>query len=102
MPSPLSGADYLHPPKRSGTKEEVLAGLFKHLDETLGKPCAIEGKDARMARKMDELWANRIWQDNYEASFYPDWQIVGPVKPVDYTDDRMRTYFGRYGHVRSD
>ncbi|MCH0685635.1 hypothetical protein KVQ01_11450 [Escherichia coli] len=101
MSSPLYGADYLRPPKRSGTKEEVLAGLFEHLDKTLGKPCAIESKEARMARKMDELWANRVWQDNYEASFCPGWQVVGPVKS-EYIDDRMRTYRGRYGHVRSD
>lgn len=97
-----TGADYLRPPKRSGTKEAVLAGLFAHLDKTIGKPCATESRDARMARKMDELWANRIWQDNYAASFMPEWQIVGPVLPVEYTDERMRTYYGRFGHVRSD
>lgn len=101
MSSPLPGAVYLRPRKTSGTKEEVLAGLFEHLKNTLGKPCEIESKEARMARKMDELWANRVWQDNHEASFCPGWQVVGPIKPQ-YTDERMRTYRGRYGHVRSD
>lgn len=101
MNSPLPGADYLRPPKRSGTKEEVLARLFDHLDKTLGKPFEPESKEARTKRHMDELWANRVHQDNYEASFRPGWQIVGPVKPT-YVDDRMRTYRGRFGHVRSD
>ena len=102
MSSPLPGADYLRPPKRSGTKEDVLAGLFKHLDETLGKPCTIESKDARMARKLDDLWSSRVWQDNYNASFFPSWQVVGPVQPNEFTDERMRKYRGRFGHVRND
>lgn len=102
MSSPLPGADYLRPRKTSGTKEEVLAGLFAHLKSTLGKSREVESKDARIERKMDELWANRVWQDNYEASFMPGWQIVGPSLPTEYIDERRRSYIGRYGHVRSD
>lgn len=101
MTSPLPGADYLRPAKRSGTKEEVLARLFEHLDKTLGTPCELESKDARNQRYMDELWANRVRQDNFEASFRPGWLIVGPVQPT-YIDTRMRAYRGRFGHVRSD
>lgn len=101
MSEPLPGAGYLRPPKRSGTKEEVLARLFDHLDKTLGKLCVPESKEARLLRHSEELWSKRVWRDNFEASFRPVWQIVGPVQPT-YTDDRMRKYRGRFGHTRSD
>ena len=99
MSAPLTGAGYLRPPKRSGTKEEVLARLCATLDKTLGTQYEVESKSQRQQRLMDELWANRIWQDNYEASFRPAWQTVGPMKP-DYTEERR--WKGRYGHTRMD
>lgn len=92
-------AGYLRPPKRSGTREEVLAGLYAHLDKTLGTQYEVESKPQREQRLMDELWANRVWQDNYEASFRPSWQTVGPRQPA-YTEERR--YIGRYGHTRMD
>lgn len=99
MSAPLTGAGYLRPPKRSGTKEEVLARLCAHLDKTLDTQYEVESKDQRQQRLMDELWANRVWQDNYEASFRPAWQTVGPMQPV-YTEERR--WKGRYGHTRMD
>lgn len=101
MSTSSTGADYLRPPKRSGTKEEVLDGLFEHLGKTLGTSFEAEIRDDRLERKINELHSLQVWQDNFSASFNPGWQIVGPVKPH-YTDDRTRTYRGRYGHVRSD
>lgn len=99
MSTSSPGAGYLRPPKRSGTREEVLAGLFAHLDKTLGTQYEVESKEQREQRLMDELWSNRVWQDNYEASFRPAWQTVGPRQP-DYTEERR--YIGRYGHTRMD
>ncbi len=99
MSTSSPGAGYLRPTKRSGTREEVLARLFAHLDKTLGTQYEVETKKQREQRLMDELWANRVWQDNYEASFRPAWQTVGPRRP-DYTEERR--YIGRYGHTRMD
>lgn len=99
MSAPLTGAGYLRPPKRSGTREEVLARLFAHLDKTLGTQHEVESKQQREQRLMDELWANLAWQDNYEASFRPAWQTVGPRQP-DFTE--WRRWKGRYGHTRME
>lgn len=101
MSTSSPGAGYLRPPKRSGTREEVLARLFAHLDKTLGTQYEVESKPQREQRLMDELWANRVWQDNYEASFRPTWQLTGPRLPT-YTGEQYRRYIGRYGHTRMD
>ncbi|HAT2610213.1 TPA: hypothetical protein I8235_003222 [Kluyvera intermedia] len=103
MPSPLDRGEYFARPKPLGTKEEVLAGLFKYLDETLGTHTTTESKEARMERKFRERRSAEIWRANYLASFLPDWVCVGPRKPFgDYTDQRHLNYTGRYGHTRSD
>lgn len=94
MSSPLTGAGYLRPPKRSGTKEEVLARCFAAIaNDDFQKP--------NMEDRLHELHEKEVWYANLEASFRPGWMVVGPVEP-DYVDDRMRKYRGRYGQIRSD
>lgn len=94
MSSPLHGAGYLRPPVSSGTKEEVLERCFKAIaNDDYQAP----GMDERLLR----LYEKKVWNDNFEASFRPGWQIVGPVQSH-YTDDRMRNHRGRFGHTRSD
>ena len=101
MPSPLSGATYLRPPKRSGTREEVLARTFAQLEKSLSGLPDVECREERLNRYADELIDKTIWQWNLEASFRPEWQVTGPMQPT-YTDERLRNYRGRFGHTRSD
>lgn len=94
MSSPLHGAGYLRPPKRSGTKEEVLARCFAAIaNDDFQKPT--------MEERLLELHEKEVWYANLEASFRPIWMAVGPVQPT-YVDDRMREHRGRYGEVSSD
>ncbi|WP_035889773.1 hypothetical protein [Franconibacter helveticus] len=101
MESPLPGAASVRPFNRAGTREEVLERIKSHLQETLGKQYQTESKEARMTRQADALEDSRLHHRNLEASFYPRWLVVGPVKP-EYTDIRMRSFRGRYGHWRSE
>lgn len=94
MSAPLPGAEYLRPPKRSGTREEVLARCF----------AAIANNDYQkptMEDRLLELHEKEVWFANLEASFRPGWMVVGPVQPT-YVDDRMREHRGKFGHTRSD
>lgn len=102
MPSPLyDGAGYIRHPKKSGTKEEVLARVFSHLEETIGKSYEVESKEERMGRHADNFIAAQHQQNNEKASLQPTFQIHGPHLPH-YTDDRSRVRLGRFGHRISD
>lgn len=101
MASPLPGAESVRPFNRAGTREEVLERIKSYLQETLGKRHETESKEARMTRQADALADSRLHHRNIEASFYPRWLVVGPVKP-EYTDIRARSFRGRYGHWRSE
>ncbi|NCH52130.1 hypothetical protein [Cronobacter malonaticus] len=101
MSPPLPGAGYARPPKRSGTKEEVLARIKAHLQETLGKQYETESKEARMTRHADALADRLLWDKNSSASCRPGFVTTGPRRPEE-TDNRMRRFLGRYGHVRND
>ncbi|ELY5855475.1 hypothetical protein [Cronobacter malonaticus] len=101
MSAPLPEAGYARPPKRSGTKEEVLARIKAHLQETIGKQYETESKEARMTRQADSLADRQLWEDNLAASFRPGFVTIGPRRPEE-TDNRMRRFLGRYGHVRND
>lgn len=101
MASPLSAAASVRPFNRAGTREEVLERIKSHLLHTLGNHTPPESKDARMQRQADALADSRLHHRNLEASFYPRWLVVGPVKP-EYTDIRSRSFRGRYGHWRSE
>lgn len=94
MSSPLTGAGYLRPPKRSGTEEEVLTRCFAAIaNDDFQKPT--------MEDRLQELHEKEVWYANLEASFRPIWMAVGPVQPT-YVDDRMREHRGKFGHTRSD
>lgn len=94
MSSPLHGAGYLRPPKKSGTKAEVLARCFAAIaNDDFKKPT--------MEDRLLELHEKEVWYANLEASFRPIWMAVGPVQPT-YVDDRMREHRGKFGHTRSD
>ncbi|EJB8470193.1 hypothetical protein MW376_000218 [Citrobacter freundii] len=94
MSSPLHGAGYLRPPKKSGTKAEVLARCFAAIaNDDFQKPT--------MEDRLLELHEKEVWYANLEASFRPIWMAVGPVQPT-YVDDRMREHRGKFGHTRSD
>lgn len=94
MSAPLTGAGYLRPPKRSGTKSEVLARCFAAISND-------DFKKPTMEERLLELHEKEVWYANLEASFRPIWMAVGPVQPT-YVDDRMREHRGKFGHTRSD
>ncbi|MCI1672396.1 hypothetical protein RQL81_19415 [Citrobacter braakii] len=94
MSAPLTVAGYLRPPKKSGTKAEVLARCFAAIaNDDFKKPT--------MEDRLLELHEKEVWYANLEASFRPIWMAVGPVQPT-YVDDRMREHRGKFGHTRSD
>lgn len=105
MPSPLMRGEYFLRPKPAGTKEEVLARMKGIILENLKKPFDCEATPwlDRMEAHLIRRRASEIWDDNYKASFLPDWSFIGPRQPnTNYVDDRLRKYIGRYDSTRSD
>ncbi|ELQ6126704.1 hypothetical protein R2255_003736 [Cronobacter dublinensis] len=54
-----------------------------------------------MTRQADALADRQLWDDNLAASFMPGFVTTGPRRPEE-TDNRMRQFLGRFGHVRND
>ena len=98
MSAPLPEAGYLRPPKRLGTKEEVLAMLREHVANGCKLPT--ETREHRMQRKTADMHAVSIWRMNTFAG--PHYVITGPVRPAKYEEERFRNFIGRYGQVRND
>ncbi|EGT5702092.1 hypothetical protein AGJ19_07110 [Cronobacter sakazakii] len=78
-----------------------MARIKAHLQETLGKQYETESKEARMTRHADALADRLLWDKNSSASCRPGFVTTGPRRPEE-TDNRMRQFLGRYGHVRND
>lgn len=97
MSAPLSGAGYLRPPKRLGTKEEVLKMLREHVMN--GQPGTGESRDERMDRKLTERHEAEVWHGNTFAG--PGFVPVGPMKPS-REDERFKQYRTRFGMVSND
>lgn len=95
MHSPITGAGYLCLPKRSGTREEVIARCKEAI---LNKKYDTK----TLEEKLIERHEKEVWRNNEIASGYPVFIPVGPPKPTEYVDERMRTYIWRYGHARQD
>lgn len=94
MTAPLSGAGYLRPPVRSGTKEEVLARCFE----------AIANNDYQTPSMEDRLqlkYEKEVWYGNQEASMRPGFVPVGPMLPT-REDERFKQYRFRQGAVSND
>lgn len=78
MPAPLyDEAGYIRPPKKSGTKKEVLAGLFASLSHNLGTQYEVESKEARQQRHDDDLVALSHFRTNERTSRMPEPRPVG-------------------------
>lgn len=97
MSAPLIGAGYLRPPKRLGTKEEVLAMLREHVMN--GQPGMGESRDERMDRKLTERHEAVVWRRNTIAG--PRFVAIGPMKPS-REDERFKQYRTRFGMVSND
>ncbi|HBY6570760.1 hypothetical protein CI755_07065 [Klebsiella pneumoniae subsp. pneumoniae] len=94
MSSPLHGADYLRPPKASGSREEVLARCFE----------AIVNNDYQtpsMDERLDRIYEKIVWEMNLQASTRPGFVPVGPVKHS-RDDDRFKEYRFRLGAVSNN
>ncbi|MCH9452558.1 hypothetical protein ACSGEQ_10350 [Klebsiella pneumoniae] len=94
MSSPLHGADYLLPPKASGSREEVLARCFE----------AIANNDYQtpsMDERLDRIYEKTVWEMNLQASMRPGFVPVGPMKHS-RDDDRFKEYRFRLGAVSNN
>jgi hypothetical protein len=98
MSAPLQGAGYLRPPKRLGTKEEVLTMLKQHVAN--GQPSDGLSRSEKMADKVMRLYELSVWRANTFAG--PHWVLTGPIRPVEYVEERFRNFIGHYGQVRND
>ncbi|WP_312925268.1 hypothetical protein [Atlantibacter hermannii] len=98
MASPLPGADYLRPPVKCGTREEVLARM-KEIIDGFSSQQESESRDARMERHEQRRYEAAIWLMNQQAATFPRYEITGPRLPSRVND---RVWYGRYGHVRQD
>lgn len=94
MSAPLTGAGYLRPPVRSGTKEEVLARCFEAIANNDYQTPSMEERLLRRSEK-------DVWYDNLEASMRPGFVPVGPTLPT-REDERFRRYRFRQGAVSND
>ena len=97
MSAPLNGAGYLHPPKRLGSKEEVLAMLREHVIS--GMKGVEETREQRMDRKTTELHEAVVWRRNTVAG--PRFVAIGPQLPS-REDERFKLYRTRFGMVSND
>lgn len=97
MSAPLIGAGYLRPPKRLGTKEDVLAMLREHVMS--GMNGVEETREQRMDRKQNALHEAVVWRRNTFAG--PGFVAIGPQLPS-REDERFKQYRGRFGMVRND
>ena len=97
MSAPLNEAGYLHPPKRLGNKEEVLAMLREHVMN--GQPGTCESREERMGRKLTELHEAVVWRRNTVAG--PRFVAIGPTRPS-RDDERFKLYRTRFGVVSND
>ena len=94
MSSPLHGADYLRPPKASGSRGEVLARCFE----------AIVNNDYQtpsMDERLDRIYEKTVWEMNLQASMRPGFVPVGPMKHS-RDDDRFKEYSFRLGAVSNN
>ena len=97
MISPLLGADYLRPPEKLGTREEVMSRMKKVIDGfNQQEP---ESREARMERQEQRRNEAAVWLMNQQAATFPRFVAIGPRQPAQ-TQEHVWT--GRYGHVRSD
>ncbi|EJF31741.1 hypothetical protein F3J27_03570 [Enterobacter sp. Ap-916] len=101
MPSPQPGADN---PRlcTAKTKEEVMANFARYWGMSQAGEIEPETKQQRMERQANALADALRHRDNFKTSFYPEWETIGPHLPYEYTDDRSRVRFGRYGARISD
>lgn len=97
MSAPLSGAGYLRPPKRLGTKEEVLQMLREHVMS--GMKGVEETREQRMERKTTELHEAVVWRRNTVAG--PRFVAIGPMRPS-RDDERFKLYRTRFWMVSND
>lgn len=97
MAAPLIGAGYLRPPKRLGTKEEVLQMLREHVMS--GMKGVEETREQRMDRKTTELHEAVVWRRNTVAG--PRFVAIGPMRPS-RDDERFKLYRTRFGMVSND
>jgi hypothetical protein len=94
MPSPLPGAEYLRPPKHSGTKEEVLARCLEAIANN-------DYQTPNMEIRIQERFEKDVWFDNLEASKRPQYVPVGPMRPS-REDERIKHYRARFGSVSNN
>lgn len=97
MSAPLIGAGYLRPPKRLGSKEEVLAMLREHVMN--GQPGAGEDRSERMDRKLTDRHEAVVWRRNTVAG--PRFVAIGPMKPS-REDERTKLYRTRFGALSNN
>lgn len=97
MSAPLNEAGYLRPPKRLGTKEEVLQMLREHVIS--GMKGFEETREQRMDRKATELHEAVVWRRNTVAG--PRFVAIGPMRPS-RDDERFKLYRTRFGMVSND
>ncbi|MEG8497805.1 hypothetical protein U4P14_10465 [Klebsiella pneumoniae] len=94
MSSPLHGADYLRPPKASGSREEVLARCFEAIVNNDYQTPSID-------ERLDRIYEKTVWEMNLQASMRPGFVPVGPMKHS-RDDDRFKEYRFRLGAVSNN
>lgn len=86
----------------ASTKEQVLANVAAYLTKSWAGEVEPETNEQLMQRKANFYVDSRLRIINREASFLPTFQIHGPHLPREYTDERSRIRFGRFGHQTND
>lgn len=98
MVSPLPGADYLRPPVKCGTREEVLARMKEIIDGFNSKQ-EPDSRETRMERHEQRRYEAAIWLMNQQAATFPRYEITGPRLPA---RAHVRVWYGRFGHARDE
>lgn len=101
MPSPQPGAD--NPRMCSaGTKAAVMANFARYMDMSLAGEIEPQSKPERMEYRADQIAEKELREVVARTAFFPQYEITGPHQPADYTDDRQKDYYGRFGAIRND
>jgi len=99
MASPLPGADYLRPPVKCGTREEVLARMKEAIDKFMTNPQEPVSREQRMNEHFRVRHEKAVWVENARASLRPQFIAIGPRLPA---RAHVRVWYGRFGHARDE
>ncbi len=74
-----------------------MANFARYFEVSQAGEIQPQSKTQRMDYRIDQLVEKELREIAARTAFFPQYEITGPHLPADYTDDRMKVRFGRFG-----